>query len=80
MTKLIHFFATIVYFNINSLILSDYILLKAASSAYGQRYGGLARENYGAYRGAARELLRTFYRKLRYGKSCCIGKSKGWCG
>jgi hypothetical protein len=31
MTKLIHFFATIVYFNINSLILSDYILLKAES-------------------------------------------------
>lgn len=29
MTKLIHFFATIVKFNINSLILSNYILLES---------------------------------------------------
>ena len=35
MTKLIHFFATIVYFNINSLILSNYILLEAATVAQG---------------------------------------------
>lgn len=31
MTKLIHFFATIVYFNINSLILSNYILLESVA-------------------------------------------------
>ena len=38
MTKLIHFFATIVKFNINSLILSDYILLESVAVLWQLRH------------------------------------------